>query len=76
MIQDLHKQITQQLLFSNFHVNVFMILDCLILFLIPQAKERVCRLVQSGVDSGAKLLLDGRDIVVSNYICSSSNFCF
>nr|XP_016468906.1 PREDICTED: methylmalonate-semialdehyde dehydrogenase [acylating], mitochondrial-like [Nicotiana tabacum] len=32
-----------------------------------QAKERVCRLVQSGVDSGARLLLDGRDIVVPGY---------
>ncbi|XP_076934791.1 methylmalonate-semialdehyde dehydrogenase [acylating], mitochondrial-like [Bidens hawaiensis] len=32
-----------------------------------QAKERVCRLVQSGVESGARLLLDGRDIVVPGY---------
>ncbi|XP_052192367.1 methylmalonate-semialdehyde dehydrogenase [acylating], mitochondrial [Diospyros lotus] len=32
-----------------------------------QAKERVCRLIQSGVDSGARLLLDGRDIVVPGY---------
>ncbi|XP_060167966.1 methylmalonate-semialdehyde dehydrogenase [acylating], mitochondrial isoform X1 [Lycium barbarum] len=32
-----------------------------------QAKERVCRLVQSGIDDGAKLLLDGRDIVVPGY---------
>ncbi|KAL2460368.1 Methylmalonate-semialdehyde dehydrogenase [acylating] [Abeliophyllum distichum] len=32
-----------------------------------QAKERVCRLVQSGVDSGAKLLLDGRAIKVPGY---------
>jgi len=32
-----------------------------------QAKERVCRLIQSGVESGAKLLLDGRDIVVPGY---------
>nr|KAJ0195703.1 hypothetical protein LSAT_V11C700374680 [Lactuca sativa] len=31
------------------------------------AKERVCRLIQSGVESGAKLLLDGRDIVVPGY---------
>ncbi|XP_039019182.1 methylmalonate-semialdehyde dehydrogenase [acylating], mitochondrial-like [Hibiscus syriacus] len=28
-----------------------------------EAKERICRLVQSGVDSEAKLLLDGRNIV-------------
>ncbi|KAE8698552.1 Methylmalonate-semialdehyde dehydrogenase [Hibiscus syriacus] len=32
-----------------------------------QAKERICRLIQSGVDSGAKLLLDGRNIVVPGY---------
>ncbi|PON71803.1 Methylmalonate-semialdehyde dehydrogenase [Parasponia andersonii] len=32
-----------------------------------QAKERICRLIQTGVDSGAKLLLDGRDIVVPGY---------
>uniref|UniRef100_H3DJ35 Methylmalonate-semialdehyde/malonate-semialdehyde dehydrogenase [acylating], mitochondrial n=1 Tax=Tetraodon nigroviridis TaxID=99883 RepID=H3DJ35_TETNG len=32
-----------------------------------QAKERVCRLVQSGVDQGAKMLLDGRDIKVKGY---------
>ncbi|XVF67304.1 hypothetical protein PTKIN_Ptkin10aG0110200 [Pterospermum kingtungense] len=32
-----------------------------------QAKERICRLVQSGVESGAKLLLDGRDIMVPGY---------
>ncbi|KAF2294234.1 hypothetical protein GH714_008441 [Hevea brasiliensis] len=30
-----------------------------------QAKERIHRLIQSGVESGAKLLLDGRKIVVS-----------
>lgn len=36
-----------------------------------QAKERVCRLIQSGVDSGARLLLDGRDIVVF-----FATFCF
>ncbi|XVF44886.1 hypothetical protein PTKIN_Ptkin02bG0159300 [Pterospermum kingtungense] len=32
-----------------------------------QAKERICRLVQSGVESGAKPLLDGRNIVVPGY---------
>ncbi|EPS64202.1 hypothetical protein M569_10579, partial [Genlisea aurea] len=32
-----------------------------------QAKERVCKLVQSGADSGAKLLLDGRGIEVVGY---------
>ncbi|KAI3740194.1 hypothetical protein L2E82_30617 [Cichorium intybus] len=29
--------------------------------------ERVCKLIQSGVQSGAKLRLDGRDIVVPGY---------
>jgi hypothetical protein len=33
--------------------------------LASQAKERVNMLVQSGVESGAKLLLDGRNIVVT-----------
>lgn len=33
----------------------------------PQAKERVDRLIQTGVDEGADLLLDGRDIVVEGY---------
>ncbi|GFS34528.1 aldehyde dehydrogenase 6B2 [Actinidia rufa] len=32
-----------------------------------QAKERICRFIQSGVESGAKLLLDGRNIVVPGY---------
>ncbi|CAA7038122.1 unnamed protein product [Microthlaspi erraticum] len=32
-----------------------------------QAKERICRLIQSAVDDGAKLLLDGRNIVVPGY---------
>ncbi|XAR53006.1 Methylmalonate-semialdehyde dehydrogenase (acylating) [Bertholletia excelsa] len=32
-----------------------------------QAKERICNLIQSGVDNGAKLLLDGRNIVVPGY---------
>ncbi|EOX98632.1 hypothetical protein QUC31_015067 [Theobroma cacao] len=32
-----------------------------------QAKERICRLIQSGVESGAKLLVDGRNIVVPGY---------
>ncbi|KAB2042673.1 hypothetical protein ES319_D02G232000v1 [Gossypium barbadense] len=32
-----------------------------------QAKERICRLVQSGVERGAKLLLDGRNVVVPGY---------
>ncbi|PON93694.1 Methylmalonate-semialdehyde dehydrogenase, partial [Trema orientale] len=32
-----------------------------------QAKEQICRLIQIGVDSGAKLVLDGRNIVVPGY---------
>ncbi|GMN58334.1 hypothetical protein TIFTF001_027428 [Ficus carica] len=32
-----------------------------------QAKEQICRLIQTGVDSGAKLVLDGRNIVVPGY---------
>lgn len=32
-----------------------------------EAKERICRLVQSSVENGARLLLDGRDIVVPGY---------
>ncbi len=33
----------------------------------PAAKEKVESLVQSGVDEGADLLLDGRGIVVNGY---------
>ena len=33
----------------------------------PQAKDRVCELVQSGVDEGATIDLDGRDIKVDGY---------
>lgn len=33
----------------------------------PESKERINRLVQSGVDEGADLVLDGRDIVVPGY---------
>ncbi|KAG2703954.1 hypothetical protein I3843_06G151900 [Carya illinoinensis] len=32
-----------------------------------QAKERIHRLIQSGVENGARLLLDGRNIVVPGY---------
>ncbi|XP_028057397.1 methylmalonate-semialdehyde dehydrogenase [acylating], mitochondrial-like isoform X1 [Camellia sinensis] len=32
-----------------------------------QAKEHVCRLIQNGIDSGARLALDGRNIVVPRY---------
>ena len=33
----------------------------------PEAKKRVCNLVQSGIDAGARVLLDGRDIKVPGY---------
>ncbi|CAH3181752.1 unnamed protein product, partial [Porites evermanni] len=33
----------------------------------PQAKERICHLVQSGADEGAKIELDGRDIKVKGF---------
>ena len=33
----------------------------------PAAKQRVCDLIQSGVDEGAELLLDGRGITVKGY---------
>ncbi|KAI4363978.1 hypothetical protein MLD38_020127 [Melastoma candidum] len=32
-----------------------------------QAKERICKLIQSGIDDGARLLLDGRNITVPGY---------
>uniref|UniRef100_A0A2P2LJE6 Methylmalonate-semialdehyde dehydrogenase acylating-like isoform X2 n=1 Tax=Rhizophora mucronata TaxID=61149 RepID=A0A2P2LJE6_RHIMU len=35
--------------------------------LYSQAKERIHRLIQNGVESGARLLLDGRNIVVPRY---------
>lgn len=33
----------------------------------PQAKNRILDLIQSGVDEGAKILLDGRNVVVPGY---------
>ena len=33
----------------------------------PGAMKRVCELIQSGVDEGADVLLDGRDIRVPGY---------
>lgn len=33
----------------------------------PEAKARVESLIQSGVDEGAKLLLDGRNVKVKGY---------
>ncbi|KAF5448414.1 hypothetical protein F2P56_028952 [Juglans regia] len=35
-----------------------------------QAKEQICRLVQTGVDTGAKLVLDGRNIVEYHAVSS------
>ncbi|XP_058190434.1 methylmalonate-semialdehyde dehydrogenase [acylating], mitochondrial-like isoform X2 [Rhododendron vialii] len=32
-----------------------------------QAKEHICRLIQNGIDNGATLALDGRNIVVPRY---------
>lgn len=33
----------------------------------PQAKSKVCSLIQSGLDEGAKILLDGRNVNVKGY---------
>jgi len=33
----------------------------------PAAKKRICNLVQSGIDEGARIILDGRDIVVPGF---------
>jgi len=33
----------------------------------PDAKERICGLIQSAVDQGADLLLDGREVKVDKY---------
>lgn len=32
-----------------------------------QAKDRICKLIQSGIESGARIVLDGRNIVVPGY---------
>jgi len=37
----------------------------------PESKERIERLIQSGVDQGATLLLDGRGIKVPGYECGN-----
>ncbi|KAE8010494.1 hypothetical protein FH972_006862 [Carpinus fangiana] len=37
-----------------------------------EAKDRICRLVQNGVENGARMLLDGRHLVVPGY--ESGNF--
>ena len=33
----------------------------------PDSKKRICRLIQSGIDQGAKCVLDGRDLVVRGF---------
>ena len=33
----------------------------------PAAKERICSMIQSAVDEGAELILDGRDVTVDAY---------
>jgi malonate-semialdehyde dehydrogenase (acetylating)/methylmalonate-semialdehyde dehydrogenase len=33
----------------------------------PDAKKRISELIQSGVDEGAELLLDGRNLTVKGY---------
>ncbi|XP_068215352.1 probable methylmalonate-semialdehyde/malonate-semialdehyde dehydrogenase [acylating], mitochondrial [Palaemon carinicauda] len=33
----------------------------------PEAKDRICELVQKGIDEGAKCILDGRNVVVPGY---------
>jgi malonate-semialdehyde dehydrogenase (acetylating)/methylmalonate-semialdehyde dehydrogenase len=33
----------------------------------PQAKKRICDLVQSGIDEGAKIILDGRGLKLEKY---------
>ncbi|XP_070536166.1 probable methylmalonate-semialdehyde/malonate-semialdehyde dehydrogenase [acylating], mitochondrial [Ptychodera flava] len=33
----------------------------------PASKQRVCDLIQSGIDQGANIILDGRDISVAGY---------
>lgn len=33
----------------------------------PQAKQRILKLIQSGIDEGASILLDGRNITVPGY---------
>ena len=33
----------------------------------PEAKQRICSLIQTAVDEGAELLLDGRNVTVDKY---------
>ena len=52
---------------SSLYIFIELLFWYLIFFLYSQAKDRTCRLVQSGVENGARLILDGRNIVV--YLC-------
>jgi hypothetical protein len=54
-------------------------------YLCLQAKERIHRLIQNGVESGARLVLDGRNIVVlfgifnvllSFFVARTRIFCY
>lgn len=56
---------SMHVIFTPIFVYILAIYVSQTLSLAAQAKERVHRLVQSGVESGAKLLLDGRNIVVA-----------
>merc|ERR1719184_752913 len=33
----------------------------------PEAKQRICSLIQTAVDEGAELIIDGRDVTVEEY---------
>lgn len=33
----------------------------------PRAKQRILHLIQSGIDEGAKILLDGRNVIVPGH---------
>lgn len=33
----------------------------------PESKQRICKIIESGVKEGAKLILDGRAIVVPGF---------
>lgn len=48
-------------LFSSFYFYLFII----IIIFVSQAKEQICKLIESGAESGARIVLDGRNIVVS-----------
>lgn len=53
---------------SIFNITFFFCcLDDYVFFPFLQVKERICKLIETSVDSGAKLVLDGRDLVVSVY---------